>query len=537
MAQEAQLDLGPARAALAASDWDAARDAFERAVAESPTTEALEGLGEAYFWLDDERTVEVRERLYHHCRGAGDRRGAARAAIALAFDHLSFRGEEAVAQGWLELAGRQLADEPLCPEHGLLAAWQADFAITAGDAATGLSHAERAVAVAREVGDTDVELLARAQLGLVRVTRGEIAEGMRLLDASAAAAVSGEITDRALAGFACCYVINACSLVRDLPRAAQWCRQLDALCTRIGFHCLQHLCRAEYAEVMVEQGDWSRAESEMLTAAEALARRRPAMAGEAVVRLGELRRRQGRYAEAAALFADTEGHPRAILGLAWLAADAGDWAEAEAGADRYLRSMPEAGLWLADGHVLLVRARTARGDLDGARAALVELEDLVVPVAQRGPLLADTRLARAHVHLAAGDAPGARRAAEDATDLYERAGAPLGAARAREALARALALAGDEEAAGREAAAAARALAHLGVQQSPPAGASAPAPLTRREVDVVRLVAEGLTNAEIASRLVLSEHTVHRHVANAMTKLGVGTRAAAVARAGALGLV
>ena len=61
--------------------------------------------------------------------------------------------------------------------------------------------------------------------------------------------------------------------------------------------------------------------------------------------------------------------------------------------------------------------------------------------------------------------------------------------------------------------------------------------LTDREREVLRLVAAGLADAEIAARLQLSPHTVHRHVANIRTKLGQPTRAAAVAHAGRLGLI
>jgi DNA-binding NarL/FixJ family response regulator len=61
--------------------------------------------------------------------------------------------------------------------------------------------------------------------------------------------------------------------------------------------------------------------------------------------------------------------------------------------------------------------------------------------------------------------------------------------------------------------------------------------VTDRERDVLRLVAEGLSNAQVAERLHLSEHTVHRHVANILAKLGVTTRAAAVAQAAEHGLI
>jgi DNA-binding CsgD family transcriptional regulator len=66
---------------------------------------------------------------------------------------------------------------------------------------------------------------------------------------------------------------------------------------------------------------------------------------------------------------------------------------------------------------------------------------------------------------------------------------------------------------------------------------SSPAGLTKRELEVLRLVAGGLSNQQIAASLVLSEHTVHRHVANVLGKLGVSSRTAAVAQAAKLGLL
>ena len=64
----------------------------------------------------------------------------------------------------------------------------------------------------------------------------------------------------------------------------------------------------------------------------------------------------------------------------------------------------------------------------------------------------------------------------------------------------------------------------------------APPLLTTRELAVLQLVAEGLSNPDIGRRLVISTHTVHRHVSNIMRKLDAGSRAAAVARAAQLGL-
>ncbi|QZY30805.1 helix-turn-helix transcriptional regulator [Nocardioides coralli] len=125
-------------------------------------------------------------------------------------------------------------------------------------------------------------------------------------------------------------------------------------------------------------------------------------------------------------------------------------------------------------------------------------------------MVAAAHHAEAAVLLAAGDRAGARRAAEDAVSHYERAGAAFGAGQAQALLQRATG------------------------ETDVPASERL---ITPREADVLRLVAEGLSNAAIAERLHLSEHTVHRHVANVLTKLDVATRAAAVAKAAGHGLL
>ena len=61
--------------------------------------------------------------------------------------------------------------------------------------------------------------------------------------------------------------------------------------------------------------------------------------------------------------------------------------------------------------------------------------------------------------------------------------------------------------------------------------------LARRGVEGLRLAAKGMSNQEVAASLVISEHTVHRHVANVFGKLGVSSRAAAVAQAAQLDLL
>jgi pimeloyl-ACP methyl ester carboxylesterase/DNA-binding CsgD family transcriptional regulator len=70
-----------------------------------------------------------------------------------------------------------------------------------------------------------------------------------------------------------------------------------------------------------------------------------------------------------------------------------------------------------------------------------------------------------------------------------------------------------------------------------PVDANGDSPLTRRETEVLRLISVGLSNREIASSLVLSEHTVHRHVANILRKLAQSSRAAAAAQGARAGYI
>src|SRR6059036_4048788 len=95
--------------ALARGAWHDARTAFERTLAERESPEALEGLGVAAWWLDRADGVfESRERAYRLFLDRGDHLGAARVAIWLAWDTWAFRGEHAVANGWLQRARRHL---------------------------------------------------------------------------------------------------------------------------------------------------------------------------------------------------------------------------------------------------------------------------------------------------------------------------------------------------------------------------------------------------------------------------------------------
>ena len=292
------------RAALARGDWQAARIAFEAALQTGENPEALEGLGLAAWWLDLADVVfDARERAYRLYRERDDSLGAARMAVWLAWDTAAFRGEQAIANGWLQRAHRLLQGLPDATEHAWLALRRGIFTLLDdGDPQEAEKLASDAVRIGQSLGAVDYEMVGRALHGFARVTAGGVAEGLQELDEVNAAVLAGELSDRVLIGLACCYLIAACERIRDYERAVQWCDRLKAFCTKWELRPLFAVCRTQYASVCMWRGAWEEAERELTVAADELAASRPAMTEEGLVRLGELRRRQGKLDEAMALF-------------------------------------------------------------------------------------------------------------------------------------------------------------------------------------------------------------------------------------------
>jgi LuxR family maltose regulon positive regulatory protein len=375
--------LSAGREALSRGNWVGARDCFEEALARGESAEAIEALGMSAWWLDDAPVaIESRERAYRLYREAGEVAGAARMAIWLAWDYIAFRGEPAVANGWLQRAHRLLDGADLIPEHGWLAIREAETAfLLDNDIPAARRLATRAREIGRSLGDADLELSALALEGMALASEGKVAEGIRLLDEASAAAVAGEISELWAVGRACCYLITACERVRDFERASQWSERMLEFAKRWRIPHLFAVCRAHYAAVLVWRGTWTEAEAEFEAAMREFAGSRPGMGFEAVVRLAELRRRQGRLDEASALFREVEFHPYAQLGLAAVALDDGDAALGAELSERFLRQVgPENPLQRVAGLELLVRARVALSECERARETLSELQALAAQV-------------------------------------------------------------------------------------------------------------------------------------------------------------
>lgn len=536
-AADVRSDLGAGKAALSKCDWAEARAAFERAAQAGDGPEALEGLAQAAFFLDEpDLAIDAHERAYGAYRAADCAVDAARVAIALAWEYRAYRGEPAVSDGWLGRARRLLEGHGSTRERGWLALREASFALpeSPGLARERSSEAE---SLGQQLGDIDLEMTASALGGLALVSEGEILAGMARLDEATMAATSGEMTDPVAIGFSCCYLIFACERVRDLDRAAQWCQRLAAISAEQNVRALRAVCRAHYGSVLMLRGEWEQAEVELTEAAAVLAHA-PREGADAFARLAELRRRQGRRDEALGLIGQAEHHPIAILCRGALALEDGDLAAAVDGAARYLRPLGGAIVDRAPALELLAEAHGKAGQSDQATVAARELRAIADQV-RTDPLLGAARHAEGCARSAAHSWGTAREAFEDAVGLFDSARLPFEAARARVALACSLRSLGRKKDALAEfdrAYESFRALRAAGEQRRTfqlradrqPKGRIK---LSRREQEVLALVAQGKTNPEIAAMLVLSEHTVHRHVANTLAKLGTSSRAAAAAKA------
>lgn len=549
------------RTALARGDWEEARHSFDAALSAEETAEALEGLGLAAWWLDLADVVfDARERAYRIYHEQNDRTSAARVAVWLAWDSSAFRGEHAIAAGWLQRARRLLDDRPPAAEHAWLALRSGVSALLHdGSPEHAAALAEKAIGIGEAIGSPDYAVVGRALHGYAEITAGRVTEGFHTLDEVSASILAGEVKDYVLMGLAGCYLIAACDRIRDYDRAAQWCDRLKESCKKWGMRPLFAVCRTQYASVCMWRGAWEEAERELSAATDELAACRPAMAGEGLARLGELRRRQGKLDEAVALFERAGAYPMASLGRAMVAFDREDLKTAADLADRYLRKLPlQNRTERAAGLELLIRAQIELGNHVDAMKALEELRDIAAR-AQTDPLRASGSFAAGVVAARLEEVESARRHLEDAVDLFQKGGAPFETARARVELARVLGVLGRTDAAVQEAQRAigeleqlhadlelARARNVLAIVASAAAPHALPSPIRRREdrggltvreLEVLRLVSIGLSNHAIAERLFISEHTVHRHVANTLTKLNVSSRSAAVAQVARLGVL
>jgi DNA-binding CsgD family transcriptional regulator len=491
----------------------------------------LELLATTAFMLGrDDDTVAWLERAHQQYLDDGLTLPAVRCAAWIVMN-LAIRGEIGPATGWLGRAQRLIADEGECAERGWLLIPSVFQREAAGEFAAAAAVAGEAVSLGERFGDRDLFAVAVQAQGYMLLKSGQVREGLALLDEGMVAVTAEELSP-IVTGIVYCGVILACQEVFEVRRAREWTRALaDWWALQPEMVAFTGRCLVHRAEIMQLDGAWPDALEEARRAGERFAETGNPAAGLARYRLAELLRLQGDFVGAESAYREASGfgwEPQPGLAQLRLAQGRTDAAvsaiaRAEAAATRPLdraRLLPA-----------FVEIMLAAGDLESARRGCNELEAIAAGF-ESAMLGAIAAHARGSVHLAAGEPREALVPLRTAVEMWHGLGAPYEIARTRALVGDACRMLGDTESAAMEHDAARAILERLGARpdlarlESPASGSRV---LSPREVEVLRLVASGRTNRQIAASLVISEHTVARHLQNIFAKLGVSSRAAATA--------
>jgi DNA-binding CsgD family transcriptional regulator len=535
----AQDLIAAGEAALSRGAWDRARDSFEAALGRETSPDGLDGLARALWWLDRQAdAVDARARAYGLFRRAGDVARAVRIALWLAHEYSAVHGNEPAAEGWLARAEHVLTDQVDVVERGYLELARAERCL---DPAVAAGHAAAALAVARRRDDPDLELAALSRMGLAEITLGRVDEGLGHLDQAMAAATGEEASSFEAVARTCCSLVQACDLVGDDDRVREWGKVVEGYVHRHDELRLLAFCPTCEADLLRSADRPGSTEADLVHAlAELATTRQRSRCVDPAVRLSQLRISQGRVEEAEEALAGYGGSSTAVRADAAIRLARGEPAAAVALLERQLSLISRDGLLAVPLLAQLVEAYLAKGDGAGAQATVAELETLA----------AHTGNARVTaIALAAAGRVALRTGTPDAGELLERAAASFGRlrmpyeeARTRLELAQALRSRGGVLAVV-EAQAALRAFERLGARHESDRaaallrdlgvrGRTGPKDvgvLTEREQEVLHLLAQGLTNREIGTRLFLSTKTVEHHVGAVLRKLGVHTRTEAAA--------
>jgi len=532
--------LAPALAALTLGDFRGAATALEEVVSAAPDLAAAHEMlgGLSLGVLDDyPRALQHLEISYRLYREIGDMAAAARAAIELAQVEAT-SGNAAGARGWLGRAKRLIDDIGPCVEEGYYRV--AMMGCEVPDVVELEANSGKALEIARIFRDTNLEVRALADSGLALISLGRTADGLDRLDEALTAVMSGEVRDFVTCGFTCCAVVSACALLGDIDRLTRLIESLRRVATeRFNDYqspILTSHCHQTYGRMLSEAGRWPEAEVELRRAVEVSLN--AGHRASAMATLAELRIHQNRTAEAAVLLRGWEDRLETAPAQAKLheARDELDLAVSTlrwALREQETNLVAAAPLWA---HLVDVECRR---DIAAADEAAYRLETIAASLVSPG-IRALALLSRGRVQIARGeDAVATLLAAlrELGEDERPKLRAEIHIALAEGQRDRDVAAATTQARAGlaiferlgarRQADHAAALLRSLGVRVragADSAGRSGLETLSRREREVVPLLAEGLTNAQIAKLLFITPKTVEHHVTNILGRLGLRTR-------------
>lgn len=534
-------NLNRGRDAFRRRAWTDAYELFAAADRDQPLPpDDLEWLAAAaYLTGRDADSAAIWTRAHQELLGRGALARAARCAFWLGFCLMHY-GERAQAGGWIA-RGRELLESASqdCVEQGYLLLPIALQRVFAGDAAAGYRMFCEAAEIGERFRDPDLIALARHSRGRVLIRMGEVQNGLRLLDEAMIAVAAGEVSPLVV-GDVYCSVIEGCLEIFDLRRAQEWTAALERWCeAQPDLVPYRGQCLVRRAEILQLHGAWPDAIAAARQACDRLLTPSPQPAsGAAFYQCGELHRLRGEFPEADDAYRQANRYgrkPQPGLALLRLAQGHTDTAaiairvalDEAHGIETRARLLPAA-----------VDIALASGDTQSARTAADELANLAgnLDAAMLSALVAQ---ARGAVQLAEGDARAALPVLRRAWAGWQEVDAPYEAARVRVLIGRASRHLGDIEAAEMEFDAARGIFQQLGARPDLAhvealIRSLGPAPrggLSARELQVLRLVAGGKTNRQIAADLFISERTVERHLSNIFTKLDLNSRSAATAYA------
>ncbi len=534
-------DLQRGREAFRRRAWTQAHGSLSSAdAADELEADDLELLATSAYMLGrDDDYLRALERAHNAHLDTGATERAIRCAFWLGLTY-ALRGESAQAGGWLGRGQRLLAGlERDTVERAYLLMPVVFQHEAAGEYETAARVSEEAAAIAERFRDADGFALSILTQGQMLIKAGRVGEGLALLDEAMVAVTTRELSP-IVTGLVYCAVILTCQEVYDVRRAQEWTIALTDWCQRqpdlVAFtgRCLVHR-----AEILQLHGDWRDALDEARRAGVRLAPSlNRAAAAQAFYRQGEIHRLRGESAAAEKAYREASRHGgEPQPGLALLRLALGKTDAAAAALRRVLAETedPFRRVSLLAAHVEIC---LQAGETEDARSACRELEQLAERL-ESDLLRAVAAHARGAVELAGGDAQAALASLRSSLQRWQQLDAPYEAARTRELIGVACRAVGDDDSGSLELAAAREAFAGLGAASDlrridalmGATDGGTETGLTRRELQVLALVASGRTNRAIASELVISEKTVARHVSNIFAKLGLSTRAAATAYA------
>lgn len=521
-------------AALLQGDWVGAKQVFGQALAESQAPEVYDGLGMACWWLNEIREAHhYRTAAFHAFKTAGQLKKAALLACWLGREQVFLHSNTVAMRGWFTRAESLLSSVPHCPER----AWCRVLRASMEAAPPALEQiTSQAVTTAREFGEPHLEAFALAFLGLAKVAQGAVQEGMSHLDEAMTMTTSGEVRDFMVMSEIFCVMLSACEMAGDLVRSEQWCQKAWEFAEEHRCPFLSAYCRTTYGSILTTLGRWQDAEATLMEAIRAFEAGHRGLRLHAVIRLADLRVNQNRLEEALILLQGLQDQGSAVVPLARLHLAKGETTLAKAILEQSLQSCPPYTLNHVPNLVALVETLLVLDDEMTAQQLVSELVALAER-AQSSQLLAQAEVVRGRIYLTGGSPSLAKQCFVAALDQLQAFQQSLLAGHARLNMARALqdsdppgaivwaraALATFERIGAAHYAGQAKSLLRqLGVTDG--SGSVQQGQLTRREHEIAHLIAHGLTNREIAERLVISGKTVEHHVSRILIKLGLRSR-------------